>query len=74
MNYNHTFRSWRQLPSSRGCECQMCGSLTTRTERSDPIFAPILASIAKTEGNPQLYFLSDYVIRGYALKERKWCK
>lgn len=66
--------SWRQLPSPRGCECQMCGSLTTRTERSDPIFAPIHASMAKREGNPELYFLSDYVICGYALKERKWCK
>jgi len=52
----------------------MCGSLTTRTERSDPIFAPIHASMAKREGNPELYFLSDYVICGYALKERKWCK
>tara|TARA_R110002060_G_scaffold15292_5_gene21330 strand:- start:24 stop:173 length:150 start_codon:yes stop_codon:yes gene_type:complete len=30
--------------------------------------------MAKREGNPELYFLSDYVICGYALKERKWCK
>lgn len=29
-------------------------------------------SEAKTEGGPHLYFLSDYVLRGYALKERKW--
>jgi hypothetical protein len=73
-HYREEISRWPQLPSPRGCECQVCGELTARIERSSPFFRRIATSMAKTKGDPHLYFLSDYVLRGYALKERKWCK
>jgi signal recognition particle GTPase len=26
------------------------------------------------DGDPHMYFLSDYILRGYALKEQMWCE
>jgi len=37
------------------------------------VFYSINANNAKTYNDPQMHFLSDYILRGYALKEQKWC-
>jgi hypothetical protein len=65
--------TWRELPSPRGCECEFCIVYSAKT-RESPVFVTVDASVAKSYNDPQIHFLSDYILRGYALKEQKWCK
>src|SRR5215469_8729320 len=66
--------SWREVPSPKGCECEFCIDFAPRKKRQPPMFNSIHANDAKSHGDSQLHFLSDYILRGYALKEQKWCE
>jgi hypothetical protein len=70
----HISSSWREVPSPMGCECEPCIASVYRKMRQPPVFDFINVSDAKTHGDPQMHFLSDYILRGYALKEQKFCE
>jgi hypothetical protein len=72
--FHEMFGTWREVPSPRGCECEPCTTSIYRKTRQPPVFDFVNVSDAKTYNDPQMHFLSDYILRGYALKEQKFCE
>jgi hypothetical protein len=73
-DFRNVNTAWKEFPSPRWCECEFCVSSVVRKTHKAPVFYPINASDAKNFSDPEMHFLSDYILRGYALKEQKWCK
>jgi hypothetical protein len=73
-NFSSLSSTWSEMPSPRGCECERCVASIYRETRQPPVFDFVNVSDAKTHGDPQMHFLSDYILRGYALKEQKFCE
>lgn len=67
--------SWKELPSD-GCSCNSCLSRPYRDKLSLPV-RDYCYSVSMKRDEPKqdhFYFLCDYVLRGYALNERRWGK
>jgi hypothetical protein len=66
---------WQQVPSD-GCSCNSCLSRLYRDKISLPV-RDYCYSVGIKRDEPKrdhFYFLCDYVLRGYALNERRWGK
>ncbi|PMD40825.1 P-loop containing nucleoside triphosphate hydrolase protein [Hyaloscypha variabilis F] len=63
---------WKRISSSKGCECDCCRESPRSRKVDVAIFDLLNGSMTTADGDPQMYFLSDYILRGYALKEQMW--
>jgi hypothetical protein len=67
--------SWKESPGD-GCECTSCLSRLDRAAKLLSITKYFYKVGSETEEPKQDHFfmLCDYVILGYALEQRQWCK
>jgi hypothetical protein len=73
--YQQVPAGWEELPSD-GCSCNSCPSRPYRDKLSLPV-RDYCYSVSMKRDEPKqdhFYFLCDYVLRGYALNERRWGK
>jgi hypothetical protein len=62
------------MSSPKGCECDSCLQSPHNKTADVAMFDLLNGSMTTTDGDPQMHFLSDYILRGYALKEQLWCE